>query len=292
MADEENVLTPVDSDDEGYTREGNLWVKVIDPGDGSRPSVFKGGTKREVAAKIEESYRQAAKRLRSQELQIKLGQGVVEPDPYEAPQEFKPRQLSAEEKSQIATRILDPQRAPEAVRLMIEAELGAPLDKIRSTLNQGVKNEARQQARDVASQFVAKHPEFEPCAENDRNMIAYLAKRKMAYSLKNLEIAFEDLQGHWILRPEAGNTDVPVQHTDAPPPNPAPSQAARPRSASVAMDDRASSVPRGTRATPTLTGPSLDELDRMSADQFEAWAANPANAAHYERLVAARQSRR
>lgn len=277
------------TDEDGYTKEvtpsGDVisWSKTIDPGNGLRASIFRGQTKREVDNKIVESVKQASRRIVEQEKALKLGEGLLTPDPEQALPEFKRRDLSADELYAIAHSLTNPAQAQEAQRKLLEAEFGAPIETVRKTLRRTVELDEQLAGKAAGEEFAAKHPEYVLCRENGQTLVKWLVKNKLAPTVKNMEIALANLKDVLILRdPDA---DTKKDSVVPPPANPAPRPATRPRSASTALDDRDTSVPRGGASNVPTSGPSLEQIEAMTADQFERWAANPSNAAYYEKLV-------
>ena len=282
-------------DGNGYFKEVNEkgeivgWSKKIDPGDGLRKTIFKGKTRQEVTDQLEESYRQATRRIVQQEKQIKLGQGMIQPDPEEVLPTFTRRDLTADEQWAIAHGITDATKAPAALRTAIEAEFGAPIETVRQTLRKTAEMDSALRARAEGDKFTAAHPEYIICPENGRTIIAYLEKNKMAPTARNMEIALNDL--HEVLKLRDPNQAEVTVPPETPPDNPGATRTdVRPRSASTALTDRNSSATR-VQTKSALNGPSLEQIELMTASQFEDWSRNPANAAYYEQLVKQKSGR-
>ncbi len=141
------------------------------------------------------------------------------PDPAKPRHEFKPKSLTPDEQIQIAAEAKQPSTQQTAFRKQLEAELGAPVETVRETLqtvpNLDIKAEVEQ--------FVAAHAWKDyypdPGGQNKAKILGFLQTHNppLAITANNLEIALETLREELLPVPS------PVRPPEPPPAPPAPS---------------------------------------------------------------------
>ena len=119
------------------------------------------------------------------------------PDPAKPRHEFKPKSLTPDEQIQIAAEAKQPSTQQTAFRKQLEAELGAPVEAVRETLqtvpNLDIKAEVEQ--------FVAAHAWKDyypdPGGQNKAKILGFLQTHNppLAITANNLEIALENTAG-------------------------------------------------------------------------------------------------
>ena len=217
------------------------------------PSVFYYTDEADLSRQLSESVANGTRRIR----EMKLGNPVkltapegadLEDDDLDDIPEFKPRELTADEKFAIANKLRDPATMVEGFDELTEARTGAkPADiariqrKAAEDAKKAKLNSAVTLARANGIAFQESHPEFVPNEANANAMLTYLTSHKdekgraMAPTLKNFEIAFKALadDGMLILRePEPEPEPKPVVNEPAPVPrNEEPAPATRTRGA-------------------------------------------------------------
>jgi hypothetical protein len=164
----------------------------VDLGDGSPPQVFKAATKDELIEKILNAQLNASKRIKELKAQNKQLQQKVEPDPAQPRQSLAdPRQLTQDENLEITAELQsDP---ASAISKLLKAAVGAGPEEIREALATSRELKEKQAYHEIGSQFIATHPEYPITVPNEKLMAQYIQKNNLAWTVKNLEIAFTDL---------------------------------------------------------------------------------------------------
>lgn len=229
------------------------------------PQKYYGETQDEVVAELTRAQEHATRTIREQKRQLRT---TVTPDADVPAVTFRPRSLTADERYVLTQRLGDPSQSAEAVRELIEAELGAPVEAIRNTLTVVQDNQIKAQFQREANTFVAAHPEFKQSEKNDESMLAYLRTRNMGYTARNLEIAFEDLKDVLELK------EIPSQQPATP--------VARPRQASTGIPARSNVRVNGD----VKVGLTVEELNNMSPEDYRRRLSDPKFAAAVNKLTA------
>jgi hypothetical protein len=203
----------------------------------------------------------------------------LEEDDSEPIPEFKPRELTADEKFAIANKLRDPATMVEAYDELTLARTGAKPEDIAKLQHKMAKDAqkakddaAKVRARTEALTFQERHPEFVTNEANANAMMTYLTSRKMAVVLKNFEIAYKALTDDGLLilkEPEPEPEPVVVVPEPAPVPRteePAPATRTRGTadlpSTIKPTDSSASTSVRSSR-------PSAKAIALMSATEFQ-----------------------
>lgn len=247
---------------------GDKWCATVDLGDGSPVQKFYGDTQDEVVTELIKAQQNATRTIREHKKAAKLNPPQTQPA-RELPK-FEPRSLSVDERFNLSQQLNDPSKNAEAVRALIEAELGAPIETVRQTLTLSQEQAFRQQIAEEAKRFLNSHPDFVPNAENDQTMIQYLEARGLAYTAHNLDIAYEDLKDVLILK-----TATPQVAT-----------VVRPRSASTGIPARSN-----TRTPSTPVGPTAEEINKMDPSEYRRRLGDPQFRAHVNKLFGPKSPR-
>ncbi len=166
-----------------YIKTADGWELVVDIGGGAGVQRFKGKTQKEATQALLEGQVNASRKIRQQENLLRVtGGGPLTPDQEEPIPEFKPRELSAEEQ-------VDAPRYQN----YLESQLGAPLETVRTTLRIAQEIKRGMLARAAGEQFTSNHPEFVPSLKNAQTIIGWLEKKGYPATLKNMEIAYDEL---------------------------------------------------------------------------------------------------
>lgn len=183
----------------------------------------------------------------------------------------------------------DPAQAAEGQRLLLEAQLGAPLTVIRQKLQEVEITKRQENARIQGAKFLKDNPDYVDCDANNDLMMKYLQKRKLAYTAKNLGIAFSDLKnGNYLViqPPKADKIVTPVAQPAIPiVPTPAPGdsgqqpnadtqvpsggqQPLQPKQSSSGLRRENSSAAPGLEA-PKTAGITIRDINKMTAKEYQ-----------------------
>ena len=165
--------------------------REIDLGDGRGVTVYEADTAEGLADKILEAQRNASvhiRRVEQENRELRAARAVPEtPAP-----EFKRRELTADEQFEIGRNLQDPTKASGAVRQLMEAEFGAPVETVRSTLRTAAMIPGEIKGRDAAEVFLMNHPEIKTNGPNAKYFAKYMAGKRLAWTVQNLETAYAD----------------------------------------------------------------------------------------------------
>ncbi len=190
-----------------------VYVKKIDLGDGN-VQTFKASTKDELIEKIFNAQVNASKRIKELKAENRKLTQNVQPDPEKPSRQYQPRDLSEDEEIEVINKL---QSSPkEAVAKTIEALFGGTMDEIRADIAYGRQAKQREEILAVGRQFIQEHPDYPVTPQNEQLMGEYLQKNKLAWTLKNLEIAYADLQEAGLVipvgsKPPSDDTDSDIE---------------------------------------------------------------------------------
>lgn len=186
--------------------------------------------------------------------------------------EFKPRDLTAEERFQIAQ---DPS-SPEARKLLFESEFGAPPETIRNTINKTRKDSFTVRAQEEAKAFLEATPEFFACQENSDVLMSLIIKNSLAPTKTNFRNVYQKAKAAGLLlEPPTVTSDVPANTQPEDEPSSritAPETSATKRQATSSGLNRSNSSSSGDGKVNSVGKPkaySLAEQKRMSAEEFK-----------------------
>jgi hypothetical protein len=245
---------------------------------------FEADTLEELLEKKDNAHENASVALYKTRQKVKLGE-MLEPDPEEPILTFEPRQLTADERVKLTKDLSDPAKAADAHRLLLEAELGAPIETVRANLRENEIAKRVTTIQAAIAQFKRETPEYVESESNSDNMKRYMEKHNLRYSAKNLKIAFEDLSSDSLLTvraPKAApTTPAPVTPVAAAPATPevippaatttpvipVQSTEVRPKLSSSGLGRENSTATPGAEPTKTL-GITIREVNAMSASEY------------------------
>jgi hypothetical protein len=238
-------------------RDGDRWYAEVDPGDGTPTQKFYGGTQDEVIAELIKAQSHATKKIRSQAALIKTTKPVAT---QERSIEFKSREMTADERVALAHKLANPGENTEALRNVIEAEFGAPIEQIRETLQSVAKRDEKEKFVKESNAFLARYPDFLKSNQNETLILEYLTSHNMSYTADNLGLAYEDLAASNLLQLKPAS---PAQTVSA-------NTQVRPRSASTGVPasgaSRIPAKPAGLTAQEVYAMSSSDYKRRISSD--------------------------
>lgn len=241
--------------------------------------VYKAKTIKALLQETAKAIANGDVRIKELNTELKIKRGTIVPDtgddlvlPQVAP-------ISADEAFQLSQDMLRPEGLPKAVRRVIEAELGAPLETIKSEREATRSAQFRERAFAAGRDFVQAHPEFIASRSNEEKMFEFMEQKNiLPISLKNYDIAYAQIKDTLDLREEIEEPAaavVPAVVPVVPPVVPAaastPAAPARARQATTGVTSRNSSAP--SNAAPTIAGlpgyPTRDEYNRMSSKEVQ-----------------------
>jgi hypothetical protein len=123
---------------------------------------------------------------------------------------WQPRELTDEEKFIIKT---DPEKAFE---IHFQAKFGmssADFAKRQNARDQEARDNYARQQTEI---FKDNHPDYVPCAENQSAIIQYFEKHRLAWTAKNLDLAFNELNAGGLLRVRQEVAPEPEPRTELP----------------------------------------------------------------------------
>lgn len=266
------------------------WTRSYQPKDENGlpvgpPQHFEADTQQELIDKLAAAHENASVKLYQTKRAVKLG-AMLEPDKDEPIQTFEERPLTADERVKIGKLLNDPNTQADAMRILLEAQFGAPVESVRQVLREAEINKRAENIRYCIREFKIAHPEYVESESNRDTMNKYLEKHQMPYTKKNLEIAFEDLNQDGLLTLKAPQAAVtkPVAEpssttaapagteTIPPPPTNAPAipevpTEVRPKQSSSGLGRDNSSAPP-SNAAPKTVGITIREINAMTSEQY------------------------
>lgn len=251
------------------------------------PQHFEADTQKELLDKVAAAHKNASRKMYDEMKKRKFGD-IIAPDPETPIQKFEARPLTADERVRIANASKDPATAIEAYQQMIEATFGAPIEKIRNTLQYSEVRQRIDQSDYESRLFAAAHPDYYPSDANKEKILTWLEKHTppLAITKKNLELAYEDLTASNMLtlRPPERVSAKP-EEVQAPPPPAAipPAATADPAITGPTTEVQAPLVPKQSSsglgrsdgsATPPATPPkapgiTMAQINRMTSIDFD-----------------------
>src|SRR6267142_2163838 len=139
---------------------------------------FEADTLEELLEKKDAAHENASVALYKTRQQVKLG-AMLEADPEEPIRTFEQRQLSADERIKLTKDLSDPAKAAEAHRTLLEAELGAPLETIRTTLRDAEIQKRVESIKAAIDAFRKEHPEYIDSESNGDKIKKYMEKKTL-----------------------------------------------------------------------------------------------------------------
>jgi hypothetical protein len=265
-----------------------------------------------LTAQNEELVRKLREVTREQRLGIKPNENIPDDaERFDGLVEFKPRELSPDERFQISQDLNDPEKFVDARDRLLESAVGVNPKKLTDTLNEQQLYIMQLRARDNYIAFTQAKQEYADIADNRELMTNWMFKNRLAPTVKNFNYAYSSLKEAGLLSEapavQQEPTPTPVVATVETEPNPQvpvvdpsriaegqPPQAKRQSHVPSGLNDRTSSSngvsPQGSASDGTTM--TLAEIDKLSADQFKRMHQNPKFRAHIETLeVAAAKER-
>jgi hypothetical protein len=259
----------------------------------------------ELAEKLRDQNISILRKLR--EVTRKQRLGITDEDAlptdlekFNRPIEFKPRELTLEERYQVSQDLNDPSKFVEARDRLFESAIGATPDELRKTLNEQQIISIQLLARSNAATFIETTPDFYNCEENLGTMTSWMLKNGLAPTVKNFEEAYSRLNGAGLLlESPIVREDAPARENTVANSQPPAAPVSRITEQEEPQEKRQLRVPSGLNSsiasstgivleTPTIT---LAQIDRMSSDDYKKACRDPKFVAIVEKLEAERRQR-
>jgi hypothetical protein len=254
----------------------------------------------DMQRKFAEKEQNLVRHLREVTRKQRLGitdneEALVDAEFVEVP-EFRPRELTPEERFQLSQDINDPAKAIDAVNTMIEASVGMSPAKLRETTAQNTFTLQQLTAKSNYDTFEKGATDFYPCSENKQALIEWMVKTKLQPSIANFQKAQSTLSRAGLLvdRPivqevvptpapvaasvQEPNSQVPVVPESRIAPEEQP-QTKRQVKVSSGLSEANSSTTNSAAQTVPMISVTLAEIERMPSEQYKRWLKDPANKA-------------
>jgi hypothetical protein len=223
--------------------EDKVYRKEIDLGDGSGPQVFTGESYDDLIDKIAAAQVLQAKTINDQKVRLKA---------LETPavvRELTADELQAERDAEYVLAQELVTYPTKTIERMVEKQIARRIEAEQ-------KRVEREQA--VGIDFVAHHPDYFPSPGNQKKFEKYFQAYKIDYSVANLEAAYTDLKDLLEVKPAAKEEDTVADTT----------QEVVEVQRQVAEPVQRTKVASGL-STARTTGPTEDELDKLSTDRLK-----------------------
>lgn len=235
-----------------------------------RPDRFIGKSYREVADKLLLSQAQAAEKIRSQADTIRKTK-PAETAP-KGPVPVAP--MNASERMQRATDMTDPAKFDDAIKRVMETQLGMTVEEAKGRLQRDQEREESDRINADCKTFLANNPDFYNCKANIHQLVSWMQLRKIAISVEGFEQAFDALKDEEILveRP----AEKPVERVEE-----------KPERSSTGMRRGESSGMPGQRAAKEKW--TAEQINAMSDDEIRNRKGDPEFRAAVDKAFAKRE---
>jgi hypothetical protein len=179
--------------------------------------VIKYRTNEELRDKLVEQNTLLIRKLRKETRNNRLGISEKDEIPedaqkYNGPIEFKPRQLTDDERFDISRRLLDPTTSVDATAQLLEAQLGAPLATLGQTLSDIQTENLKLRARVEVNAFMQDNPDYYKCGENFEAITSWMLRYNLAPVKANFQKAYDTLRSvNALVEGPRVEVEVPVQ---------------------------------------------------------------------------------
>lgn len=275
--------------------------------------VIKYHTQDELIQKMQKNHEEAIRQIRRLNTKVRLGVDFDDQIPQEAPRYeenafLQPRDLTAEEKLQIARDMMDPEKVQEAYDRLSEARFGARPEVVTKLVNDTQMNEEALRAKAEGEAFVEETPEYLNCPANAKVIVNWLQKNGLKPVRQNFRLAYKTLDEAGLLlkrpivREAAPASAVPVPPANTQPDPQVPSritnepvaQPVRPvreisglsRSNAGDGSPEVTMTPNAVKKTLTLA-----EIDRMPSEEYKRRMKDPKFASMVDQLIADNQKK-
>lgn len=166
--------------------------------------VIKYTTQEELADKLREQNVLLIRKLRQETRKVRLGIQDLDELPEDTVKfkgftQFTPRELTDEERYELAHQLQDPTTAFDAVNTIVEARLGAPLDGIGTKMSELETDNLALRAKIEANAFNNDNPDYYKCQENFEAITSWMIRYDLAPIKANFQKAYDTLKAQGVL---------------------------------------------------------------------------------------------
>lgn len=168
-----------------------------------------------------------------------------EDKPVYEPVEFKRKELSLTEQANILN--VWKENPQKAMRMLQEAEYGAPMEVVHQSLERAELRELNRKQEEAGAEFLAECETYNPTPANGKKLTAFLREKNKPITKQNLVLSFQQLVATGdksLLRkvdapvlPEVTAADDPSLTEVPPPPTVVPSNQGRPEAPAAGQVD-------------------------------------------------------
>lgn len=176
----------------------------------SNGTVLEAPSIEELATKIEKAFAQTP----TKEVPVEF-----DAEPLYKPYQFKRKELTLSEQADILN--IWKENPQKALRLLQEADLGAPVEVIVQKLNEAQAMVQQRTEEEAGVEFIFQHDDYRATPENGKALTAYLREKGKPITVKNLDLAFRQMVAagnKTLLRQVDATTGDETGVQDTPPP--------------------------------------------------------------------------
>lgn len=255
------------------------FKQVIQPKDKDgnpigQPHVYEADTEQELLDKMANAIANGTRKINELTREARL----EPPKPYVVPEdaelddetpEPRVRNLSVDEKFELAIQLRDPDTVDTALDSYFEAKFGYKPEDFAKREASNLRDTKAIRARQEADAFVEENPDYVYCPANSEVMLQYLVKNHLKPTKKNFEIAFRELSKDGLLilnsQPDSPD-DLPPTASETRTVSPAPEVESRQRtvaSTGLRRSNATATEPRRPKE------PSAEEIEMMSPEEYK-----------------------
>jgi hypothetical protein len=180
-----------------------------------RPQVILYDTQEELIEKLTEQNKLVIKEMRNLKKNNRLGILESETIPETAtrfapPVEFKPTELSVDDRIALARDLTDPLKMEAAFDRLTAAKFGAPVEQIRKAITTTQQTMTDAQVRNEVSYFLQNTPDYYACKENFDTIYNWMVRYNLEPTRENFAMAFGRLSEAGILLQAGGVVAEPT----------------------------------------------------------------------------------
>lgn len=166
--------------------------------------VIKYRTPEELTFKLTEQNTLLIRKLREQTKKARLGQLDVDTiddaaPRFQNPVEFKPRQLSYEDRVKLSQDLLDPEHFDSAVNTIFEASTGIEAKSLNEVITGLQTDNAQIKAQREVDKFIRRNPDYIVCPENFEAITNWMVRYDLAPVETNFQKAYDTLRAADVL---------------------------------------------------------------------------------------------
>lgn len=234
--------------------------------------VYEAATEQELMDKMATAIENGTLKINELSQKIKP-EAPADADLEEDIAEFKGRDLTTDEKFELANQLRDPNTVDVAFDRLYEARFGRKPSEVAKAQNQAADNNKALRTRLEADAFMRQTPEYCDCLENGQAIAQWCYERKMALTAKNFRTAYLALNDDGLLitqddkKTKDVNAEPDAEVRTEPKPEVKREVRTAPASSGLSRQNSTSTQP------PKAPGKSAADIAKMGPQEFKAWAA-------------------